>query len=177
MEIPACSATHNSLCTCLWVAELNEREFVLVFFILKRKWKGWGVSGTVRENRLVESHISVPERNAVDGSLARVRWTLTLSPSGRRGDLKGEGEWKQVPTQGDRTIPPGLPFLSKCPYRVCMRLCNIRIRRTISGGEVLSWGSPRTSQSARWITTLGVKKERRVTVGDSLRREIEAPIC
>lgn len=36
---------------------------------------------------------------------------------------------------------------------------------------------PRTSQSARWTTTLGVKKERKVIVGDSLCRKTEGPIC
>lgn len=43
--------------------------------------------------------------------------------------------------------------------------------------EVLSWSLSRTRQSARWITTLGVKKERRVIVGDSLCRATEGPIC
>lgn len=61
------------------------KEFVLVCFILKRKGKGCEVGESVREKRLVESHPSVRERNAVDGSLARVRGTLILSPSGRRG--------------------------------------------------------------------------------------------
>lgn len=46
-----------------------------------------------------------------------------------------------------------------------------------TGGEVLSWGLPRASLSARWITTLGVKKKRRVIVGDSRCRETEHPIC
>lgn len=32
------------------------------------------------------------------------------------------------------------------------------------------------SQSARWIATLAVKKERRMIVGDSLCRETEGPI-
>lgn len=113
---------------------------------------------------------SSPERNAVDGSMARVRETLTLSPSGRRGHLKGMGQWKQVPAQGDRTTPPSLPFLSRWPCRKCMKVCNIRVRQN-------SWSLPRTSQSVRWITTLGVKKEREVIVGDSLCRETEGPIC
>lgn len=46
-----------------------------------------------------------------------------------------------------------------------------------SEDEVLSWSLSRTRQSASWITTLGVKKERRVTVGDSLCRETEGPMC
>lgn len=87
----------------------------------------------MRENRLVESHPPAPERNAVDGSLARVRETLTLSPSGRRRDLKGMGQWKQVPVQGDRTTPPSLAFLSKWPCRKCMKVCNIRVRQKIVG--------------------------------------------
>lgn len=48
---------------------------------------------TIREcerNRLVESHPSIPERNAADGSSARVGGALTLLPSGR-GRPKSQG--------------------------------------------------------------------------------------
>lgn len=68
-------------------------------------------TGKLQRNRLVESQPSIPERNVADGSLARVRGTLSLLPSGRRGDPKRQGGLESRPCLGGRRIPsqPLLP--------------------------------------------------------------------
>lgn len=58
------------------------------------------------------------------------------------------------------------------------KLYKLKCQANDNGNKGLSEGLPRTSQSTRWIATLGVKKERRVIVaGDSLLRETEHPVC
>lgn len=123
----ACSATYNSLCMCLWVSKLNERICSSLFYSkeegkrlrsrreCERKETG-GVTSFSPWEKCSGWKLGKSQRNPDP---------VTIRQKG--GDLKGEGKWKQVPVQGDRTVPPSLPFLSKCPSRRCMRLCNIRV--------------------------------------------------
>lgn len=70
----------------------------------------------------MELHPSIQERNAVDGSSARLRAALTLLPSGR----KRPKSWG-METRGRRRI--GFPCLPRCPYRTDIRSWILRVRQ------------------------------------------------
>lgn len=84
------------------------------------------------------------------------------------------GEWS-LPGREDNSSKAPFPF--QVPLQKMYEGLQYQGQTENSGDEVLSWSLPRTSQSARWITPLCVKKERKGIVGDSLCRETEGPIC
>lgn len=94
------------------------------------------------------------------------------------GDLKYEGEWKKVPAQGCRRIPSQPLLPSWVPLRSRYEALEHEGQAHDIGEEGQSGGLSGTGQSARWITTSSVKKERRVVVlGHSLLRGTGGPIC
>lgn len=94
------------------------------------------------------------------------------------GDLKHEGEWKKVPAQGCRRISSQPLLPSQVPLCSRYEALEHEGQADDTGEEGLSGGLSGTGQSARWITTSSVKKERRVVVwGHSLLRGTGGPIC
>ncbi|KFQ57597.1 hypothetical protein N334_03560, partial [Pelecanus crispus] len=96
------------------------------------------------------------------------------------GDLRDEGEWKQVPARGGRRIPSRPPSPSQLPLHNSYGALELEGQASGEGGEGEgpARGLPKANQSPPRITTAPVKKKRRViVVGDSLLQGTEGPIC
>lgn len=61
--------------TCMWCDQVDDQPGGRAY---RGSKKAEGCQGVRERNRLVESHPSIPERNAAYGTLTRVRRTLTL---------------------------------------------------------------------------------------------------
>ena len=97
------------------------------------------------------------------------------------GDLRDEGDWKQVPAQGGKKILSQPPSPSMVPLHNrfgVLELLNEDMEKENETNNEEDQGPPRPGHSRKGIKTSSERNPRRViVVGDSILRGVEGPIC